>query len=214
MTTRIRITAAVPALVAGLAALMTAGEASAFASGSGTCTASAATITGMQTRTRNAPGEGPFSVVVDMMNSTYTPGAEHMVAITSSNAQTFTGLLIYAETTSGMRVGAFDKSDSFIGSPSTSCPGDTAAAASHTSFGPASETTVMIPWTAPATDVGTITFRSIVLGGTRGSTGQQQFYFPDPVELTASNGGGSDFLVNQGISGAWFEQQLCAVENR
>jgi hypothetical protein len=192
-------------LLAG-SALLVSFAASAFPNGSGTCEATAASITGMQGRPRSAAGTGPFVITSDMMGTTYTPGAVHMLAIVSTDSSTFTGLLLYGETMLGARAGSFDKSDAFVGSPATNCPGDLAATISHTNSGPVSENVLMIPWTAPATDVGPVTFRSIVLAGTRNDIANQTFFFPPELVLTAAAGaGGNDFEINQGIAGAWFD---------
>ncbi|MDX1570486.1 MAG: Reeler domain-containing protein [Xanthomonadales bacterium] len=158
----------------------------------------------MNNRTRNPPGEGPYSVSLDTLSETYTPGAEHGVTIASADESVFNGLLIYAETMLGERVGRFDKSDEFVGSPTVGCPGDPDATASHAFAGPLSATTLTIPWTAPDQDVGPIVFRSIVLGGSRGDIASQAFYFPEEPALTAA-GEEAGFEINRGISGAWFD---------
>ncbi|MEM9184813.1 MAG: reeler domain-containing protein [Pseudomonadota bacterium] len=168
----------------------------AFASGPGTCIAEASAITGMGSRTRNLPGAGPFQVMFDMGGTTYVPGQTHMISVFATDVSEFNGFLVYGETTMGMRVGSFDKSDGNIGSPIVTCPDAPEATASHTSLGPAATTEIIIPWTAPATDVGSIELRSIVLSGARGSRGGQEFFFPAVLTLTA---GPPDLVFGDGF---------------
>ncbi|MEM6574997.1 MAG: hypothetical protein AAF736_12045, partial [Pseudomonadota bacterium] len=106
------------------------------------------------------------------------------------------GFPVYGDTTTGMRDGSFDKRDGTLGSPIVTCPDAPEATASHTSLGPAATTEIIIPWTAPATDVGSIELRSIVLSGARGSRGGQEFFFPAVLTLTA---GPPDLVFGDGF---------------
>lgn len=169
----------------GLAAAVLAPPALAFPSGPGTCVAEPMAVTGMFSRPRNDPGLGPYSLVLDVMATAYIPGGDHMITLISDDGSDFTGYLVYVETAMGTRVGTFDKTDPNVGSPVAACPDDPDATASHTLMGPLSETGMTIPWTAPATDLGPLFVRAIVLGGSRGNLASQAFFFPSALELSA-----------------------------
>ncbi len=184
------------AVTAALFLAMPAHRPAAFASGPGTCIAEASAITGMGSRTRNLPGAGPFQLMFDMGGTTYIPGEVHMISVFATDASEFNGFLVYGETTMGARVGTFDKSDNNIGSPVVTCPDSPEATASHTSLGPTAVTEIIIPWTAPASDVGTIDLRSIVLSGARRSRDDQEFFFPTVLTLTP---GAPDVVFGDGF---------------
>jgi hypothetical protein len=149
-------------LFVGLMAVV-ANPAHAFSSGSGTCTASAASASPMGVA---QSGNGGYALGLTngagVPVSQYVPGANATLEL--SGTLSFKGLLVYAEDAQGNRVGGFASFNLLQFRLLDGCGGDTDSTLTHNSglFRTLPQT---FTWRTPATNVGPITFRAIVLRG-------------------------------------------------
>lgn len=171
---------------------------SAFAGGAGTCdvVADYSTITAMGSRTRN-PNPGSYT----MTSNTPFYNSTDPVEITI-NGPTFTGIMMEVVDENGNKVGSFDTNESQV----RDCAG-AAMALTHTNqHGNVMQRTVF--WVPPAEPVGNVYVLAYVLSGTRGNIPSQEFFRfvrdDDSALKIEPQGDTNDFLINQGIAGAWF----------
>ncbi len=174
------------------------GTVSAFAGGAGTCdvVADYSTITAMGGRTRN-PNSGTYT----MTSNTSFYNSTDPVEITI-NGPTFTGIMMEVVDENGNKVGSFDTNDNQV----RDCAGGAMALTHTNQHGNVMERTVF--WVPPAEPVGNVYVLAYVLSGTRGNIPSQEFFRfvrdDDSALSIEPQGEGSDFLINQGIAGAWF----------
>lgn len=135
----------------------------AFSAGSGTCVASAASAAPMGTASAGTGGYAfSLSAGATVPADRYLPGQP--ATLTLSGTTAFKGLLLYAEDTQGNRGGGFSSFNLLGYRLIDTCPGPTDATLTHNSAllktpGPT------FTWVAPATDIGPVTFKAIVLLG-------------------------------------------------
>lgn len=136
---------------------------SAFSTGSGTCVATAAAAAQMGTPSAGT-GDYAFSLSAGptLPTNRYLPGQP--ATLTLSGTQPFKGLLLYAEDAQGNRVGGFTSFNLMAFRLIDACPGPADATLTHNSSVPKAPSQAFT-WAAPATDVGPVTFRAIVLRG-------------------------------------------------
>lgn len=149
-------------LIAGLVAVA-ANPAHAFSAGSGTCIASAAAAAPMGAAQSGSGGYAlALSAGAGVPASQYVPGANATLEL--SGTLSFKGLLVYAEDAQGNRVGGFASFNLLQFRLLDGCGGATDSTLTHNSglFRTLPQT---FTWRAPATNVGPITFRAIVLRG-------------------------------------------------
>jgi len=103
--------------------------------------------------------------------TTYTPGSTYQIVV--SGTTQMMGFILYAETTNAnYRAGVFTTGTNsaivnYSGDESVGpCPGTAAATIGHNS-NTAPFTTITLPWTAPSTGVGAVTFRGVVVQSTQ-----------------------------------------------
>ncbi len=128
----------------------------AFSSGSGACNASLMAAMPMGVGTL---GTGGYAI--SMPNGPWTPGQSSVVRLSGPGA--FKGLLMYATNSSGARVGSFTISNGYRSMPECSASTPTETFTHDSSV--LKTVPVNFTWTAPAIDVGPITFNAIVLLG-------------------------------------------------
>lgn len=173
---RVSKAAMIALTVAALA--LTAPSAIAFPNGSGTCSTDQNDI--FMSRTKN-PGQ-PGGFVITLSSPTYTPGQPYSVNLRGTT-DTFAGIMIFAEDGAGTRYGVWDVSAANI--RHLICGGAGTDTVTHSSAMSLSQ--INIPWTAPASAQGDLTFKSVVLSGSAGNPGAQQFWNPADVVMTAAS---------------------------
>jgi len=155
--------------------------------GSGTCFAEGDKIS--MSRTKNVDFVTDYHVQPDNGATTYTPGGAAMpIKIDHTDRPNgdkvgHCGILVYVVDSNGNRQGSWQVTGTTKHCDAQDCNGlPTEATITHSErYGSPIET--ILQWVPPATNVGDLTFQSVILSGERGTQAGQAFYFPTPFTL-------------------------------